>query len=51
MPADPKPADTAPAKRLLAVPDLPGGPHGDLRAGEGWVYSVIHNGDDFLKKN
>jgi hypothetical protein len=36
---------------LLAVPDLPGGPHGDLPAGQGRVYSGIDNGDNFLKKN
>jgi hypothetical protein len=30
---------------LLAIPDLPGGAHGNLPAGQAWVYS----GEDFLK--
>ncbi|WP_164478589.1 hypothetical protein [Mycolicibacterium stellerae] len=32
---------------LLQIPNLPGGAHGGLPAGQAWVYS----GDDFLKVN
>jgi hypothetical protein len=34
----------APKWCLLKIPDLPGGAHGDLPAGQGWVYA----GDGFL---
>jgi hypothetical protein len=36
---------------LLKIPALPGGPHGQLAAGFGWVYSGIDSGENFLKLN
>jgi hypothetical protein len=36
---------------LLKIPDLPGGAHGQLSAGFGWVYSGIDSGENFLKLN
>lgn len=36
---------------LLLIPDLPGGNHGNLPAGQGYVYSGADNGDNFLKIN
>lgn len=36
---------------VLKIPGLPGGPHGQLSAGFGWVYSGIDSGENFLKVN
>jgi hypothetical protein len=36
---------------LLKIPKLPAGSHGNLPAGQGWVYSGIDTGENFLKVN
>jgi len=36
---------------LLAIPDLPGGGHGNLPDNQGFVYSGLVNGDNFVKVN
>jgi hypothetical protein len=36
---------------LLKIPGLPGGPHGQLGAGYGWVYSGIDTDENFVKVN
>jgi hypothetical protein len=36
---------------LLKIPGLPGGPHGQLAEGYGWVYSGIDTNENFVKVN